>query len=218
MPLVYEKYHENGIHLGVWKSEEGDLFFLNGIHLHPIEKLELKTLQPRKYSEWLSSRYLLHLLTGRDERLVTFKDDRGKPYLEGNWHHISLSHSGIYTAAILSDFSTGVDIQVYQPKIQRIVPKFLSLDEQNKLTGSDQMLLWHIAWGAKECLFKAYGRGSVDFKTQLVVFDINPESCRCMGKVIKPDYEAQYELCFERMEDCILVYIVNEIYKNDKIG
>ncbi|MFN8318806.1 MAG: 4'-phosphopantetheinyl transferase superfamily protein [Saprospiraceae bacterium] len=218
MPLVYEKDFENGIRLGVWQALESDTFFLEGIRLHTVEEQEIMGLQARKYSEWLSSRYLLHHLTGSDERLVTWKDDRGKPYLEGNVHHISLSHSGKFTAAILSDFETGIDIQVYQNKIQRIVPKFLSAHEQNHLNGPDILTRWHIAWGAKECLFKAYGKGSVDFKTQLLVSDIDMLAGTCQGSIIKHDVHAQYELSFVRLEECILVFIAKEIFKNERNG
>lgn len=213
MPLVYEKELNNGTRVGVWEALEGDAFFYSGIRLHAAEEQELTTLQPRKKSEWLSSRYLLHLLTGRDERLITWKDDRGKPYLEGNTHHISLSHSGRFTAAILADFPTGVDIQTYQSKIQRIVPRFMSQQEQDAVLQQYENLQWHVYWGAKECLFKAYGKGSVDFKQHLFIdaLDFNRNSCK--GHIHKPDFNSQYELGFIDLKDCMLVYIKNEIIK-----
>lgn len=213
MPLVFEKILDPGTRLGVWRAIEGDSFFQDGIHLHEVEKEEISKLQPRKKSEWLASRYLLHYLTGRDERLVTLKDERGKPYLEGNAHQISLSHSGPYTAAIIADHSTGIDIQVIQPKIERIVPRFLSSFEIEQLPQAEVMKFWHVYWGAKECLFKAYGKGKVDFKSQLFIHAISEADTFCVGEVRKEDVNAQYKLEFLGLEDSILVYIAKEIYK-----
>jgi 4'-phosphopantetheinyl transferase len=213
MPLVFEKILDPGTRLGVWLATEGDDFFQKGIHLHEIEKAEIAKLQTRKKSEWLASRYLLHYLTGRDERLITLKDESGKPYLEGNAHHISLSHSGNYTAAIIADHSTGIDIQMLQPKIERIVPKFLSAFEIEQLPHNDVMKFWHIYWGAKECLFKAYGKGRVDFKTQLFIHAISEKDEFCLGEVRKADVTAQYRLEFLGLQDSVLVYIAKEIFK-----
>ncbi len=213
MPLVFEKILDPGTRLGVWLATEGDDFFEQGIQLHETEKEEIAKLQARKKSEWLASRYLLHYLTGRDERLITLKDQSGKPYLEGNAHHISLSHSGNYTAAIIADHATGIDIQVIQPKIERIVPKFLSPFEIEHLPQNEMMKYWHIYWGAKECLFKAYGKGRVDFKSQLFIQPITEKDDFCLGEVRKADVSAQYKMEFLSFADSILVYIAKEIYK-----
>ena len=97
------------------------------------EKEIITQLSPRKRSEWLASRELLFRIAKLPERPECVYDDFGKPYLKGIDRQISVSHSGPWASAMISDQSCGVDIQVYTHTVERIANRFLSEEEIKQL-------------------------------------------------------------------------------------
>ncbi len=209
MPLIFSNHLDNGVSVGVWSNDEDISFFESNLELYYEEVNELGDLTERKQLEWLSSRYLLNQMVGRNYRLATVKDNFGKPYLIGTDLHISLSHSGKYTAAIVADFPTGIDVQVIVAKIEKIKHKFLSLDELANYEKTMDVNILLIYWGAKESLFKAYGKGEVDFKKQLFVEPFSIDDGKCIGYVYKDNTTYKYEMNFIMNESYALVYIIN---------
>ena len=89
MPL-YRKIQENGLLVGVWKTEETVeqlLALLGNISMYEKD-LEHFTSDMRKY-EWLAVRVLLKTLCGEEKKVVYLPS--GKPYLADGSAHISLS-------------------------------------------------------------------------------------------------------------------------------
>jgi 4'-phosphopantetheinyl transferase len=209
MPLIFSDHLDNGVAVGVWSYEEDTTFFENNLELYYEEVNELTDLTERKQLEWLGARYLLHKLMGKNYRLATVKDNFGKPYLIGTDKYISLSHSGKYTAAIVSSKNTGIDVQVIVPKIEKIKNRFLSLRELEHYEESHDINTLLVYWGAKESLFKAYGKGGVDFKKELYVAPFILEDKCCKGYVYKDNTEFAYDIRFFYNEDYVLVYIIN---------
>ena len=68
--------------LGIWKVEENDHFFQNGLQLFGEKQQEMALLKGRKRTEWLSSRYLLHQLSDVTDRYPCLKDAFGKALKE----------------------------------------------------------------------------------------------------------------------------------------
>jgi phosphopantetheinyl transferase len=208
MPLIYSIHLDNGTSAGIWENEEDIEFFEKNLSLYYEEVNEINELTERKQKEWLSSRYLLQTLMGHNYRLAVVKDHFGKPYLIGTNHHISLSHSGDYTAAVVSKKSTGVDIQYYTEKIIKIKHKFLSFKEMNHYEIDRDLNKLLIYWGAKESLFKAYGKGSVDFKKDLYVHPFELTDKELKAEVYKDDTTYHFTLKFIYNSKFIFVYIV----------
>ncbi|MBK8699135.1 MAG: hypothetical protein IPN29_06180 [Saprospiraceae bacterium] len=213
MPILYANTLSNGTRIGVWHAIEGDDFFLDSLTLFPQEIEEISLLNARKKSEWLCSRYLLHDLSGHNDMLATLKNHYGKPYLPDTQWQISLSHSGPYTAAVLSEHETGIDIQVMLPKIERIKTKFLSARELAQWETSGDLQHLHVYGGAKEYLFKAYGKGHVDFKKDLFVAPFEYASGTCLGTVDKTDYYSEFQIDHQEIRDAMLVFISDQLVK-----
>jgi 4'-phosphopantetheinyl transferase len=213
MPLIYTDEPFTNVSVGVWRADEEESFFEQGLELYSEEVNELTNTSSRKQIEWLSSRYLLQNIMQKNYRMATVKDGYGKPYLIGSEKHISLSHSSNFTAAIVADSHTGIDIQYITEKLIRVKHKFLSPEEMEYYELTMDLLILHVYWGAKEALFKAYGKGGVDFKKQLYVepFEI-AKSGKTKGYVYKDDTIYAYELKFIIDEKFILVYIVKPIF------
>src|SRR5690606_26993771 len=91
------------------------------------ELSELEKIRSEKGRvRWLAVRSALSSLFP-DENFECLKDEHGKPYLLGYDGHVSLSHSNDYAVAMSNpSHPVGVDIEIIQPKIRRIVNKFLN--------------------------------------------------------------------------------------------
>jgi 4'-phosphopantetheinyl transferase len=212
MPLWLKKDLPNNAYLGIWKIEEDEAFFLQQLDLQPVEQAELAPVKGRRRLEWLASRYLVHdmlLGHGHDDRVPVLKDDCGKPHLWGTPFHLSFSHSYDFVAVILANAPAGVDIQKFVPKIGAIAHKFMREEESACLAAETRLEHLHIFWGAKEALYKAYGRRELDFRQHIFVepFEFKTEG-ETPARVIKDDFNAAYRLVFEKIENHFLVYCI----------
>ena len=172
MPLLIHNEIEFGAEVGVWKIEESEDFFRDKLPLIQIEIEQLDRIKGRRRTEWLAVRYLLHQMSGREIRGACLKDSFGKPYLEGSVYQISMSHTQGLAAIIAGPKPVGIDIQKKVSKIDRIAPKFVN--EQEIILFDDLSTeILHVLWGAKECLYKAYGRKRLDFRKHIHIQPIN---------------------------------------------
>ena len=194
---------------GLWHTSEPDEYFLENMEIYSNERAEFDKLKSSKRSEWLSSRYLLHLLSQRSIRGACKKDEYGKPYLENSPYFISISHSADYTAVIASSKLVGIDIQVITSKIERIISRFA---KESEYAQYNSLLHYHVIWGAKEAMYKAYGKKSLDFKKNMHVesFDYKAEGFFFRGYVEKGEIFQNYTLFCRQFQDLILVYAIEE--------
>lgn len=176
-------------------------------HLTAEEKEIITTLSPRKKKEWLASRELLFLLSGEAKRLQCAYDDFGKPFLVGSQQHISISHSELWCAAMISDQICGVDIQLYSSTVQRIAERFLSEAEfalARNETNINHAL--HLLWGAKECLYKAYGKKKLVFKENIRIFEIDLVLGKAKGLIQYEGLHLQYDIYYRMLPEVAWVF------------
>lgn len=207
MPLELKLSNDSDVELAIWKVTEPHSYFESKLDIHTAEREIISKLSGRKKLEWLASRYLLHVMSGRAARGEFVKDDHGKPHLQDSDYHVSISHSNHHICVVASPLLVGIDIQTYVSKITRIQHKFVSEDEE-KYFGNDEIKALHIIWGAKESLYKAYGKRGLDFKKHLFVTDleVSSDSENFKGAVIKDDYEKNFNLTYYAFSEFILVY------------
>jgi phosphopantetheinyl transferase len=207
MPLIHREETQDLI-AGIWQVTEPDSFFQEKLSLYPAELEELSYLKNRKRTEWLSSRYLLHILSGRESRAACLKDEFGKPYLEGSTWYISMSHSEEMVAVAASPHPVGVDIQILVPKIYRIAPRFLDSTELDFCKGDHALEIMHILWGAKECVFKAFGKKEVDFRRHIHIapFEYRSRKLCFQGTFHKESLSMEFVFFSETLKNFIFVY------------
>ena len=167
MALFYQHTINGGTKLGIWRIEEPENFFLAKV---PLKR---DVSHPYKRLQHLAGRYLLPALFDDFPLKEILIADTNKPFLEDEQYHFSISHSGNYAAAIVSNHErVGVDIELVTPRIKTIGHKFLNegekffLDNYQHLPGL-HLELTTILWSVKESLFKWYAAGQVDFKLHL---------------------------------------------------
>lgn len=208
MPLYLHEHLETGGELGLWNIEEEEEWFLHKLLLSPMELRQLSRMKGRRRLEWLAVRQLVHTMSGREKRGAFIKDEFGKPHLEKSTYHISISHSETLAAAIAGPVSVGIDIQKIVPKITRIAHKFLRDEEREIIAEHNLIKHMHLYWGAKEALYKAYGRRELDFRQHIFIepFPLESSAGVMQGSVKKGDFFAKYELSFRTIQDFVLVY------------
>ncbi|MEM8529112.1 MAG: 4'-phosphopantetheinyl transferase superfamily protein [Bacteroidota bacterium] len=213
MPLLTHQPLPHQGEYAIWNIEESEDFFRTQLQLSNTELEQVNRIKGEgRRLEWLASRYLIHLMSGREKRGVLRKDEFGKPRLENSAFYISISHSNKMAAAIAAPFSVGIDLQKIVGKIERIAHKYMRPSEMESLEKSTRLEHLHVYWGAKEALYKAYGRKKLDFREHILIepFAYNLENGRAKGVVHKGDFIQTFELYYELLDDFVLVYALEK--------
>ncbi len=210
MPLLFEKYIATDTKIGVWKIDENEEWFIERLWLCHEELLELADLKSRKRLEWLADRYVLHYLIGEKDRFPCIKNKLGKPFLQGSDLQISLSNSADKASAMIGKKSLGLDIQYLTQKIERIARKFMREEEMSCLDSEMRLEHLHVFWGAKEALYKAYGKRELDFRKHIFIspFDFDLNNGKAKGSIEKDNYKATYDVFYEKKDNYIMVYAI----------
>lgn len=200
MPLVLHEQidlvNASG-HLGLWQIAESEKDLAERLELSQAESEQLTEIKGQgRRIEFLAARRLLHQLSGRVARGALVKDEFGKPHLEDSDHHISISHTENLSAAVAHPDPCGVDVQLFVAKIGRLAKRFMGAAELAEVTDANRLIFQHLVWGAKEAMYKAYGRRELDFREHLFVdlTNIPLERGQTEGMLLKDDLKIRYRL------------------------
>lgn len=207
MPFFYQQVIHSDAELAIWQIEETEDWFLKQLNLSQLEQEQLSTIKGHRRLEWLAVRYLTSQMLGDQSGAMT-KDTYGKPHLLHVPLHLSISHSHGLAATILAKELTGIDIQKIVPKIERIAHRLLRAEERAVLRPQTRIEHLHVYWGAKEALYKAYGRRELDFSANILIepFEFDLENGYCQGRVVKNEFDVKFDLHYKQIKDFVLVY------------
>ena len=210
MPLKLHKYLRPIGELGIWDIREEEAHFQKALLLDKEEQKILQEIKGRKRIEWLAARQLVHTMSGRELRGSFYKDEHGKPHIKDSPYHISISHSHNLAAAIAAPEKVGIDIQILVSKIERVAHKFMRDIEMNSLSKENRLEHLHVYWGAKESLYKAYGRRKLDFCKNILVepFEYDLKQGKAKGWVEIENHIFTFQLYYEKIGEYILVYSI----------
>jgi len=204
LAIVFKKDLPSG-KLAVWEMIESP------DELYPQLRCEVPIFRNNKQRnlEWVSSRILLQSMV--EENFKIEKDEFGKPHLSNSDEQISLTHCQKFTAAIVSDRPTGVDIEHVNPRIERIASRFLNASEAKFLrpyNSEERLQYLYAIWCAKEAVYKAYGRRAVDFADHMNVLPFKFEE-RKLSLTLSKESEVNYTVAFELFDEHVLAYTVD---------
>lgn len=165
MPLFYIDESNEKYKFAIWKRDESISYFLENMSLDERELSQIYGMVHTRILEWLSTRYLLKLILKDTGNTVFLKDQFGKPYISMSDKFISLSHSGKWVAAAVSDLPVGIDVEKISEKALRIKDKFAS-ESELETEEADAIHLSKL-WTIKEAAYKAYGKKGLVFKDQI---------------------------------------------------
>jgi 4'-phosphopantetheinyl transferase len=208
MPLLLKRSVSDSIGLGVWHTSETEeeLYSIAGSRFE--EDTRIQESSSRIRLQRLAVRALLKELNGQTklDYLST-----GKPVLSGSAVDVSISHTDELVAVMTSNrVRAGIDLEVIGPKVLRIQDKFISSLENAGMAipiDSEHLLVY---WCAKEALYKMNGQNALNFKEDMYIypFQYSPSGGRIKATLVK-DMNTQFELCYEKVKNHILVYVLN---------
>jgi 4'-phosphopantetheinyl transferase len=197
--------------LGLWNITEStdELISLAGLGAQEFALYNTFSNDTRR-KHWLSYRALVkQMLDGRQFNLVY--DTYGKLHPDDGSFHLSVSHSGDYSAAIVNQqTSVGIDVEKMTPRILKIADRFMGPAELAGIPSNCLTEYYYVYWGAKEALFKYYAKGSLEFRTQLQILPFKlSETGTVTGSILTDTFSETLTLKYELFENYILVHTEN---------
>ncbi len=200
MPLYKTIEVTNNTKIYIWKIEETLEELQRGVALSEFSALRFKKMKTiGRQKEFLAVRQLFKQAGYHDKEVVY--DDLGKPHLT-NGKYLSVTHSFNYCAIIVSSVPVGIDIEKQRDKIVRLAYKFTDIESYEGLNSSELIEKLTIVWGAKEGLYKLYGKKHLAFK-DINIKDFDLQSMKTIGYIA----ENSYTICYFKLEDFVCVYV-----------
>ncbi|WP_439132259.1 4'-phosphopantetheinyl transferase family protein [Polaribacter sp.] len=192
----------------IWKIEETIDELKAGITLTENSESRLNSMKSEIHKKgFLSIRHLLKEIGLTDADLQY--DEFGKPHLDKG-RFISITHSFGFTAIIFSYESVvGIDIEKQREKILKIAHKFTPIEEYNTIANVDAKISkLTIVWGAKESLYKIYGKKKLLFLHHIYIKDFSFADGKTSGDIRFNGEENSYLIEFLEFEGftCVFAY------------
>lgn len=191
----------------IWKIEESLDDLKSGIKLSERNVERLNSMKSEIHQKgFLSIRHLLKQVGLKDSDIKY--DKFGKPHLKTGF--ISITHSFTFTGIIVSDKTVvGIDIEKQREKILKIAHKFTPFEEYNSLANVDAKIRkLTIVWGAKESLYKIYGKKKILFLHHIYIEDFSFIDGETTGEIRYEGAEKTYQIKFLEFEGftCVFAY------------
>ena len=134
-------------------------------------------------------------------------DEFGKPHLKDG-HFISMTHSHVFSAIILSKKDTvGIDIEKQHRRIIKIAHKFTSVRIHKTISDLNALVCkLTIIWGAKECLYKIYGKKKLVFLKHIHIKEFTLLDKKTTGMVSYQEHVSNHVIHFLKIDEFICVY------------
>lgn len=190
----------------IWKIEESLKTLKANISLTDKNEARLNSMKSELHQKgFLSIRHLLKEVALSDSDLIY--DEFGKPHLADN-KFISITHSFNFTAIIYSsEKEVGIDIEKQRDKILKIAHKFTPFEEYKTIANHDALIRkLTIVWGAKESLYKIYGKKKLLFLHHIYVSDFKFDNGKTTGEIRFNGDVASYNVSFLEFEGFTCVY------------
>lgn len=189
----------------IWKIEESFEELSEGITLTSSCQQRVDGMKSDLHRRgFMSVRHLMAVEGYVDEDL--YYDTNGKPHLSDG-KHISITHSFIFSAIVISDLEVGIDIEMQRSKILRIAHKFTPIEEYRTLANDDAIMRkLTMVWGAKESLYKSFASPGVSFLQHIYVDDFALEDMASVAIVSYEDKIEQYNVWFLEFEGFTCAY------------
>lgn len=195
---------------GLWEIKEEENYFHKRLVLSPLEELELSKIKGDRRKQWLAGRWLMHIISKDQERIDWIKDEMGKPHINGEGDFISISHSGRWVAAIIHSQMVGIDVQLKDPRLEKISQKYLSQKENAWIPKQSRNVYLAIIWGAKESVYKAWGKKGISFQRHIDIAPFNLVAGQGRGTLETREGFKKFKFGFSSRSDFHTVFAVIE--------
>lgn len=194
MKQVFYKSIAKESHLYMWKVQSSALQLLKGVNLSEAETASFADLKTEKRKvEFLACRLALKTLF--TEELILEHFTSGKPFIKET-KNLSISHSNNYIAIVFGETEIGIDIEMPQEKMLRLISRVLSEQENKMFLKNPSIKLACKLWGTKESVLKYIGDKNLNYRDEII---LNENSATYLGK--------EFNIYHEEIEDMILTYV-----------
>ena len=188
----------------IWKIEESFDALLKNIELTTENTDRLNKMKSVLHQKgFLSIRHLLAIEGYTDYDL--FYDANGKPHLTDGVH-VSITHSFIFSAIILSDIKVGIDVEKKRDKILRIAHKFTAVNELSKLSLTSRIRKLTAIWCAKESLYKGFNSAGLSFLNHIHIEDFGLDQNETTAIADFNNKTESYHIWFSEFEGFTCAY------------
>ncbi len=194
----------------IWKIEESLDEISQGIQLTEKCQSRVDSMRSEIHQKgFYSVRKLLHEVGYEDADLRY--DEFGKPHLKDE-NFISITHSFHFSAIIICSRSpVGIDIEMQRDKIVKIAHKFTPIEEYKTIANHDALVSkLTIVWGAKESLYKIYGKKKLLFLHHINIEDFRFADAKTTGEIRYEGHVSNHDIYFLEFEGFTCVYAFNE--------
>ena len=208
MAVVFHKEINETSSWLLWEIEEelGSYFMEVDLNLEERDYFDSITNHYKKL-EWLATRAAMReLLAAKGLQYKgILKDSHGKPHLQNQEGHISVSHSFPWVAVIYhKSLPVGIDLEKPRDKIVRVAHKFLNDSELEYSRENVRMIT--LLWSAKETLYKVHGRKFVVFKENLEIEPFGADQSVFNGQIKVNGHVERFQLNYEENDDFLVTY------------
>jgi phosphopantetheinyl transferase len=210
MPIVWSKNLAEKGKIAIWEISESEEELYNMLQLDEKEQQHFQTLSLARQKQWLGSRVLLRTLLQTEQPIELNIDEHRKPFLNNFPFEISISHANHMAAVIIYEGkNVGIDIEKISERILKIKNKFLSTEELKFISSTNELEQLHVCWGAKESLFKLYGKGSLPFIEGIKIntFEYS-KTGQVAASIAIPAYHANFNVQYLKYEDFMLTWVM----------
>jgi 4'-phosphopantetheinyl transferase len=190
--------------LHLWKISEELEYLINSVKLTQNSSARLDSMNSVAHKKgFLAVRMLLHTQGYVDEDL--FYDGFGKPHLrDGN--NISISHSHLFSAVVISTESVGLDLELCKEKVLNISSKFIVDDSHLKaLPKEEKIKKATVIWGIKEAIFKIKNEKGISFPKHIFESEFSVSNKQTQAQLRFNSKVENFDIFFDFIEEYAFV-------------
>jgi 4'-phosphopantetheinyl transferase len=211
MPLYKSITIAPGTQLLIWQITESFEELSQDVALKDVCVVRMDNMKSEQHRKgFLGVRKLLQEAGYSDFDL--HYDANGKPRLKDG-KNISITHSFAFSAIIIGEAITGIDMEIQREKVITIAEKFLEpefayLDPTHL---DEYMRKLIIIWCVKEAVYKMLSRNGLSFKQNITVHPFEIEDGKGSASVKFEDINNIYPFVFEEMEGFTMAYSLEKL-------
>jgi phosphopantetheinyl transferase len=206
MPLYKSIIIAPGTKLLIWQITESLEELAKDVQLKDACVSKMGKMKSEQHQKgFLGVRKLLQVAGYTDFDL--YYDVNGKPHLkDGNT--ISITHSYAFSAIIIGDINTGIDMELQREKVITIADKFVEPEFAylDPLHLEEYMRKLIVIWCVKEAVYKMVSRAGLSFKQNISVLPFEMAAQKGTTAVKFEDIDAVYPFVFEEIEGFTMAY------------
>ncbi|TGV02894.1 4'-phosphopantetheinyl transferase family protein [Flavivirga rizhaonensis] len=207
MPLYKSISPNSQTTVKIWKIDESYDDLMQSIQLRPESLKRVLGMKSELHQRgFLSVRCLLAEFGYQDSDL--FYDEHGKPHLKDG-KQISITHSFNFSAVIISDLISGIDIEKQRDKITIIAHKFIDY-ESDYLNEDDKHYIEKLTaiWCIKESLYKLFATPGLSFKEHCLVIPFSNNDNQTIAWIDYKTKKRRYNIYFFTFEGFTCAYAI----------